>query len=73
MAIREELEMRSHMGTCLLPGLGGILLAAVVGAVPFGGALPLLLVGGWLPAAALADAPRRGPVVARWQLQGGRP
>jgi len=33
---------------CLLLGVGGILLAAVVGAVPFGGALPLLLVGGCL-------------------------
>jgi hypothetical protein len=48
MTTREELEMRSHVGMCLLLGVGGILLATVVGAVPFGGALPLLLVGGCL-------------------------
>ncbi len=40
--------MRSHVGMCLLLGVGGILLAAVVGVVPFGSALPLLLVGGCL-------------------------
>ena len=40
--------MRSHVGMCLLLGVGGILLAAVVGVVPFGSALPLLLLGGCL-------------------------